>query len=90
MAAVLVEDKIITVKDLKSERVLWFSTQQLNPFLRDSPSTDVFEDAIEITNAMLSKFTSTNAEANSPPLQVPLSEVIGPSDPRSALFDAAK
>jgi hypothetical protein len=46
MVVVLVEDKIITVKDLESERVSRFSTQQIKPFLRDSPSTDVDEDAI--------------------------------------------
>jgi hypothetical protein len=90
MVVVLVEDKIITVKDLESERVLRFSTQQIKPFLRDSPSTDVDEDAIEITHAMLSRFTSTDAKETSPPFQVHLSEVIGPSDPRAALFDAAK
>jgi hypothetical protein len=87
---VLVEDKIITVKDLESERALRFSTQQIKPFLRDSSSTDVDEDAIEITHAMLFRFTSTDAKEKSPPFQVHLSEVIGPSDPRAALFDAAK
>jgi hypothetical protein len=89
MVVVLVEDKIRTVKDLESERVLRFSTQQIKPFLRDSPSTHVDEDAIEITHAMLSRFTSTDAKEKSPPFQVHLSEVIGPSDPRAALFDAA-
>jgi hypothetical protein len=44
MVVVLVEGKIITVKYLESERVLRFSTQQIKPFLRDSPSTDVDED----------------------------------------------
>jgi hypothetical protein len=34
MVVVLVEDKIITVKDLESERVLRFSTQQIKSFLR--------------------------------------------------------
>jgi hypothetical protein len=62
MVVVLVEDKIITVKDLGSERVLRFSTIQIKPFLRYSPSTDVDEDAIEITHAMLSRFTSTDAK----------------------------
>jgi hypothetical protein len=90
MVVVLVEDKIITVKDLESERVLRFSTQQVKPFLRDSPSTDVDKDAIEITHAMLSRLTSTDAKVKSPPFQVHLSGVIGPSDPRAALFDAAK
>jgi hypothetical protein len=90
MVVVPVEDKIINVKDLESERVLRFSTQQIKPFLRDSPSTDVDEDAIEITQAMLSRFTSTDAKEKSPPFQVHLSEVIGPSGPRAALFNAAK
>jgi hypothetical protein len=90
MVVVLVDDKIITVKDLESGRILRFSTQQINPFLRDSPSTDVDEDAIEITHAMLSRFTSTDAKEKSPPFQVHLSEVIRSSDPRAALFDAAK
>jgi hypothetical protein len=85
-----VEDKIITVKDLESMRVLRFSTQQIKPFFRDSPSTDFDEDVIEITHAMLSRFTSTDAKEKSPPFQVHLSEVIGSSDPRAALFDAAK
>jgi hypothetical protein len=58
MVVVLVEVKIITVKKLESERVVWFSTQQIKPFLRDSPSTDVDEDSIEITHAMLSRFTN--------------------------------
>jgi hypothetical protein len=89
MVVVLVEDKIITVKDLESERVLRFSMQQIKPFLRDSPSTDVDEDVIDNTHAMLSRFTSTDAK-KSPPFQVHLSEVIGPPDPRAALFDAAK
>jgi hypothetical protein len=39
---------------------------------------------------MLSRFTSTGAKEKSPPFQVHLSEVIGPSDPRAALFDAEK
>jgi hypothetical protein len=39
---------------------------------------------------MLSRFTSTDAREKSPPFQVHLSEVIGPSDPRAALLDAAK
>jgi hypothetical protein len=90
MVVVLVEDKIIIVKDLESERVLRFSTQQIKPFIRDSPSTDVDEDAIEITHAMLSKFTSTDAKEKSPPFQVHLFEVIGPSDTRAAHLDAAK
>jgi hypothetical protein len=60
MVVVLVENKIITVKDLKSEPVLRFSTQQIKPFLRDSPSTGVDEDAIEISQAMLSRFMSTD------------------------------
>jgi hypothetical protein len=90
MVVVLVEDKIITVKNLESERVLRFSTQQIKPFLRDLSSTDVDEDAIEIMHAMLSRFTSTDAKEKSPPFQVHLFEVIGPSDPRAALFDAAK
>jgi hypothetical protein len=38
---------------------------------------------------MLSRFTSIDAKEKSPPFQVHLSEVIGPSDPRAALFDAA-
>jgi hypothetical protein len=83
MVVVLVEDKIITVKDLESVRVLRFSTQHIKPFLRDSPSTDVDEDAIEITHAMLSRFSSTDAKEKSPSFQVHLSEVIGPSDPRA-------
>jgi hypothetical protein len=90
MVVVLVEDKIITGKDLESERVLRSSTQHIKPFLRDSPSTDVDEDAVEITHEMLSRFTSTDAKEKSPPFQVHLFEVIGPSDPRAALFDAAK
>jgi hypothetical protein len=90
MVVVLVEDKIITIKDLESERVLRFSTQQIKPFLRASPSTDVDEGAIEITHAMQFRFTSTDAKVKSPPRQVLLSEVIGPSDSRTALFDAAK
>jgi hypothetical protein len=90
MVVVLVEDKFITVKDMESERVLRFSTKQIKPCFRDSPSTDVDEDAMEITHAMLSRFTSTDAKEKSPPFQVHLSEVIGPSDPRAALFDAAK
>jgi hypothetical protein len=90
MVVVLVEDKIITVKYLESARVLRFSTQQIKPFVRDSPSTDVDEDAVEITHEMLSRFTSTDAKEKSPPFQVHLFEVIGPSDPRAALFDAAK
>jgi hypothetical protein len=69
MVVVLVDDMIITVKDLESERVLRFSTQQIKPFLRDSPSTDVDEDAIVITHAMLSRFTSTDAKEKSPPFQ---------------------
>jgi hypothetical protein len=81
VVVVLVEDKIITVKDLESERVLRFSTQHIKPFLRDSPSTVDDEDAIEITHAMLSRFTSTDAKEKSPPFKVHLSEVIGPSDP---------
>jgi hypothetical protein len=90
MFVVLAEDKIITGKDLESERVVRFSTQQIKSFLRDSPSTDVDEDAIEIPHAMLSRFTSTDAKEMSPPFQVPLSEMTGPSDPRAALFGAAK
>jgi hypothetical protein len=78
MVVVLMEDKII-IKDLESERVLRFSTQQIKPFFRDSPSPDVDEDAIEITHVMLSTFTSTDATEKSPPFQVHLSEVIGPS-----------
>jgi hypothetical protein len=39
---------------------------------------------------MLSRFTSTDAKEKLPPFQMLLSEVIGPSDPRAALFDAAK
>jgi hypothetical protein len=39
---------------------------------------------------MLSRFTRTDAKEKSPPFQVHMSEVIGPSDPRVALFDAAK
>jgi hypothetical protein len=62
MVVVLVDDKIVTVKDLESEQVLRLSTQQIKPFLRDSPSTDVDEDAIEITHAMLPRFTSTDAK----------------------------
>jgi hypothetical protein len=91
MVVVLVEDKIITVKDLESERVLDSArTEQIKPFLRESPSTDVDEDAIEITHAMLSRFTSTEATEKLPPFQVHLSEVIAHSDPIAALFDAAK
>jgi hypothetical protein len=77
-------------QDLESERVLRFSTQQIKPFLRSSSSTDVDEDAIEITHAMLSRFTSTDAKEMSPLFQVHLFEVIGPSDPGAALFHAAK
>jgi hypothetical protein len=90
MVVVLVDEKIITVKYLELERVLRFSTQQIKQFLRDSTSTDVDEDAIEITHAMLSRFTSTDAKEKSPPFQVHLYEVIGTSDPRAALFDATK
>jgi hypothetical protein len=54
MVVVLVIDKNITVKYLESERVLRFSAQHIQPFLRDSPSTDVYEDSIEITHVMLS------------------------------------
>jgi hypothetical protein len=80
MVVVLVKDKIITVKYLESERVLGFSTQQIKLFLRDSPSTDVGEEGTEITHATLSRFTSTDAKEMSPPFQVHLYEVIGPSD----------
>jgi hypothetical protein len=45
---------------------------------------------MKITHAMLSRFTSTDAKEKSPPFQVHLSEVMGPSDPKAALFDAAK
>jgi hypothetical protein len=45
---------------------------------------------MEITHAMLSRFTSTDAKEKSPSFQVHLSEMIGPSDPRAVLFDAAK
>jgi hypothetical protein len=90
MVVVLVEDKIITVKCLESEQVLQFSTLQIKPFIRDSPSTDVDKDAIEITHAMLSRFTSTDAKEKSPPFQVHLSKVIESSDPRAALLAAAK
>jgi hypothetical protein len=90
MVVVLVEDKIITIKDLELEQILRFITQQIKPFLRDSPSTDVDEDTIGITHAMLSRFTSTDAKEKSPLFQEHLSEVIGSSDPRAALFDAAK
>jgi hypothetical protein len=90
MVVVLVDEKIITVKYLELERVLRFSTQQIKQFLRDSTSTDVDEDAIEITHAMLSRFTSTDAKKKSPPFKVHLYEVIGTSDPRAALFDATK
>jgi hypothetical protein len=67
MVVVLVEDKIITVQDLESERALRFSTQQMKPFLRDLPSTDVDEDVIEISHAMLSRSTSNDAREKSPP-----------------------
>jgi hypothetical protein len=84
------KSRLYPIKDLESERVLWFTTQQIKPFLRDSSSTDVDEDAIEITHAMQSRFTSTDAKEKSPPFQVHLSDVIEPSDPRATLFDAAK
>jgi hypothetical protein len=90
MVVVLVEDMIISVKDLESERVLWFSTQKVKPFFQDLSSTYVDEDAVETTDANLSRFTSTDAKEKSPPFQGHLCEVIGPSDPRAALFDAAK
>jgi hypothetical protein len=61
MVVVHVEGKIITVRYLESERVLRFSTQHIKPFFQDSSSTDVYEDATEITHAMLSRFTSTDA-----------------------------
>jgi hypothetical protein len=89
MVVVLMEDKIIVVKDLESERVLRFSAQQIKPFLVGFPSTDVDEDAIEITHAILSRFTSTDTKETSPPFQVHLSGVIGISDPRAAFFDVA-
>jgi Reverse transcriptase (RNA-dependent DNA polymerase) len=90
VVALLVEDKVAPVKDSESERVLRFSTQQIKPLLRDSSSTDIDEDAIEITHAMLSRFTGTDAKEQSPPFQMHLSEVIETSDPRIALFGAAK
>jgi hypothetical protein len=67
MVVVLVEDKIIIVKDLESKRVLRFSTQHIKPLLQDSLSTDVDEEAIEITHATMSRFTSTDAKEKSPP-----------------------
>jgi hypothetical protein len=48
------------------------------------------QNTIEITLAMLSRFTSADAKKRLPPFKVHLFEVIGPSDPRAALFDAAK
>jgi hypothetical protein len=90
MVVVLVEDKNISVKDLKSERVVRFRTQQIKPLIRNSPSTGVNEDAVEIPRAMLSRFMSTDAKERSLPFQVLLCEMIGPSDPRAELFDAAK
>jgi hypothetical protein len=67
MVVILVEDKNITIKDLESERVLLLSTQQIEPLLRYSPSTDVDEDAIKTTHAILSKFTSADAKEKLPP-----------------------